>query len=172
MSLPKTYGYAPIQIGLHWLIAALVLFQLLFGESMVTATDAAEEGTAIGATDAILAAAHYWVGISVIVLVGLRLIIRLRAKTPAPDEGNPILALLARLTHWLFYGLLIAVPITGLLTVYVNPDIGEIHQLAKPAFIILIALHASAALFHHFVLRDGTLKRMLLPAKVIKPGVI
>lgn len=63
-------------------------------------------------------------------------------------------------------------PVTGLLTVYVNPDIGEIHQLAKPAFVILIALHASAALFHHFVLRDGTLKRMLSPTKVVKPEAI
>jgi cytochrome b561 len=166
MSLQKDLGYAPIQIGLHWLIAALVLFQLVFGESMVTATEAAEEGTALGATDAILATAHYWAGISVLVLVAVRLFVRLRMGAPAPAQGNPLLVLAAKATHWLFYILLVAVPVTGLITVHINPEMGEIHQLAKPAFIILIVLHAGAALFHHFVLRDGTLRRMLVPAKV------
>lgn len=165
MSLRRDNGYAPIQIGLHWLIAALVLFQLIFGESMVTATEAAEEGTALGATDAVLATAHYWVGISVLVLVAVRLLVRLRVGAPAPAEGNRLMALAARATHWLFYILLVAVPVTGLITVYVNPEMGEIHQLAKPAFILLIVLHAGAALFHHFILRDGTLKRMLVPAR-------
>ena len=165
MSLQKVSGYAPIQIGLHWLIAALVLFQLLFGESMVTATDAAEEGTTLGATDAVLATAHYWVGISVLVLVAVRLVVRLRLGAPAPAEDNRVMALAARATHWLFYILLVAVPVTGLITVYINPEMGEIHQLAKPAFIVLIVLHAGAALFHHLILRDGTLRRMLVPAK-------
>lgn len=165
MSLPRANGYAPIQIGLHWLIAALVLFQLVFGESMVTATDAAEEGTTLGTTDAVLATAHYWVGICVLVLVAVRLAVRLRMGAPAPAEGNAIMALAAKTTHWLFYILLVAVPVTGLITVYINPEMGEIHQLAKPAFIVLIAIHAGAALFHHFILRDGTLRRMLVPAK-------
>lgn len=166
MSLQKDNGYAPIQIGLHWLIAALVLFQLVFGESMVAATDAAEEGTTLGATDAVLATAHYWVGIAVLVLVAVRLVVRLRVGAPAPVEGNRLMAFAARVTHWLFYILLVAVPVTGLITLYINPEMGEIHQLAKPAFIVLIVIHAGAALFHHFVLRDGTLKRMLVPAKV------
>ena len=165
MSLRQNNGYAPIQLGLHWVIAALVLFQLIFGESMVTATDAAEEGTTLGASDALLATAHYWVGISILVLVAVRLVVRLRVGAPAFVEANPIMAWAARITHWLFYILLVAVPVTGLITVYINPEMGEIHQLAKPAFIVLIAVHAGAALFHHFVLRDGTLKRMLVPAK-------
>ncbi|MGV8955292.1 MAG: cytochrome b [Cypionkella sp.] len=165
MSLPKTNGYAPIQITLHWLIAALVVFQLVFGESMVTATDAAEEGTALSTTDAILATAHYWVGLSILALVVTRLIVRLRLGAPHAAEGNPLLALAAKATHWLFYALLVAVPISGLVTVYINPEVGDIHQLAKPAFIVLIALHAGAALFHQFVLRDGTLMRILVPAK-------
>jgi cytochrome b561 len=71
----------------------------------------------------------------------------------------------AKASHWLFYILLVAVPATGLLAIYVSDEFGDIHKLAKPAFIALIALHAVAALFHQFVLKDGTLKRMLLPAK-------
>ncbi|MEO5807930.1 cytochrome b [Devosia sp.] len=165
MSPQKFAGYAPIQIGLHWLIAALVLFQLVFGESMVTATEAAEEGETIGTSDFILATAHYWVGITILILVAARLIVRLRNGAAAPVDDNPIMALAAKATHWLFYLLLVIVPTTGLLAVYANPEIGEIHQLAKPAFIVLIVLHAGAALFHHFILHDGTLRRMLVPAR-------
>ena len=164
-STPAKTGYAPIQIILHWLIAAIILFQIVFGESMVTATDAAEEGTALSATDAILASAHYWAGISILLLVAVRLVIRLRTGAPEPIDGNPILVFLAKATHWAFYALLVAVPISGLVTVYINPEVGDIHQLAKPAFVILIGLHAAAALFHQFILRDGTLRRMLVPAK-------
>ncbi|MDB5531036.1 MAG: cytochrome b562 [Devosia sp.] len=161
----KTNGYAPIQIGLHWLIAALVIFQLVFGQSMQTAIHAAQDGTALGVTDAILATGHYWVGSSILVLAILRLVIRLRSGVPAPSEGNKILALAGRATHWLFYVLLVVAPVSGLLTFYGNPGFASVHRLTRSAFIVLIALHAVAALFHHFVLRDGTLKRMLVPAK-------
>lgn len=161
MTTSRNPGYSSVQIVLHWLIAALVLFQLGFGESMVAATDAAENGQTLPASDAALATGHYWVGIGILALVLLR--IRLRSGVGAAEEGNVLLAFAARATHWAFYALLVVVPISGLLTVYVNPDIGKFHQLAKPVFIVLIALHAGAALFHHFVLRDGTLKRMLRP---------
>ncbi len=164
-STPAKIGYAPIQIILHWLIAAIVLFQIVFGESMVAATEAAEEGTALSATDAVLASAHYWAGISILVLVAVRLVVRLRMGAPEPAEGNPILAFLATATHWAFYALLVAVPISGLVTVYINPEVGDIHQLAKPIFIILVGLHGAASLFHQFILRDGTLWRMLVTTK-------
>ena len=165
MRLSQTDGYAPVQVGLHWLVAALVLFQLVFGESMAAATEAAEEGVAPSASDALLATAHYWVGISILVLFAIRLVVRLRVGAPEPAQGNPVLALAAKITHWLFYILLVAVPVSGLVTVHLNPEVGEIHELAKPAFIALIVLHAGAALVHHFVLKDGTLRRMLVPGR-------
>jgi len=37
----------------------------------------------------------------------------------------------------------------------------EIHEWLANGLIVLAALHASAALAHHFRLRDGVLKRML-----------
>ena len=171
MTPPKKPGYSSIQIALHWTIAALVLFQLLFGESMVAATDAAETGEALAGKDAAFATAHYWVGIAVLVLVALRLGIRVRSGGATTADSNVVLAWLAKATHWTFYALLVIVPVSGLLTVYVNPDVGEFHQLAKPVFIVLIALHAGAALFHHFVLRDGTLKRMLRPTQNPERGI-
>jgi cytochrome b561 len=50
------------------------------------------------------------------------------------------------------------------LAFYVWNWMGDIHALAKPAFIVLIGIHAGAALFHHFVLKDTVLRRMLVPA--------
>ena len=169
MSVHKADGYAPVQIGLHWLIAAMVLFQLLYGQSMQTANNAAAEGTAVDPTDAVLATAHYWVGISILVLVTVRLAIRLRYGAPPLLDGNRIMAMAARATHWLFYILLFLAPISGLLILYVNPEFDVVHRLTRLAFIGFIILHAVAALFHHFVLRDATLKRMLVPAKASQP---
>lgn len=157
-------GYSAPQIVLHWLIAALVLFQLVFGESMGVALDAAEEGTPVPAADANLASAHYWIGIAILVLVGFRLALRLTAGAPSPQpSGTPIFDRLARAVHWLFYALLVAMPVTGLLAYYVSPEIGEVHEIGKPVFILLIAVHVAGALYHQFLLKDGTLRRMLVP---------
>lgn len=124
----KTYkaDYAPIQIALHWCIAMLVIFQLAFGESMVKATEAAEEGELFGGTNALLATAHYWVGLSILALVILRLGVRLKMGAPVLRKGTR-LAFLAKALNWAFYALLSIVPVTGLLAVYANPEIGEIH---------------------------------------------
>lgn len=157
-------GYSSLQIGLHWGIAALVLFQLIFGESMVAVVEAAEEGEAASSMDQLLGSAHYWVGISILALVVLRVAIRVLRGAPAHVTGTGRLTGLASSgLHALFYVLLFAVPVTGLLAVYVGDSFGEIHAIAKPAFIVLIVLHALAALYHHFVLRDATLRRMLVP---------
>jgi cytochrome b561 len=158
-------GYSLLQITLHWLVALLVMFQLVFGESMTTVVDAAEEGTAVSPLDQTLATAHYWVGISILSLVIIRLAVRLAQGAPEVVGPASWMTLAAKAVHVVFYLLLAAVPITGLLTTYVSGEFGDIHSLAKPAFIVLILAHAGAALFHHFFLKDGTLKRMLVPAR-------
>lgn len=156
-------GYSILQIGLHWLIAALVLVQLVFGESMTAFVEAAEEGEAVSTLDARLAAAHYYFGIAILGLVGVRLVLRLgRGATPGP-EANRALELAGRISHWLFYVLLFVVPTTGLLAYYFGDPFGEIHELGKPVFIGLIALHVAASLYHQFWRKDGLLMRMLRP---------
>lgn len=99
MTTSAKLGYSSIQIALHWSVAALVLFQLVFGESMVAATDAAETGEALSAKDAVLASAHYGVGISVLILVALRLGLRLRSGAVVSAERNVVLAWLAKATR-------------------------------------------------------------------------
>jgi len=158
-------GYSIYQIALHWIIALLVLFQVFYGETMTIVVDAAGEGQTVSASDQLLASAHYWVGIAIIGFVLLRLILRLFHGAPAPAGDNPRwMQLAAHASHGLFYLLLLATPIVGLLAFYLGDPWGDIHSLNKPAFIILIGIHAVAALYHQFWLRDGTLRRMISPA--------
>ena len=41
----------------------------------------------------------------------------------------------------------------------------EVHEIAAYLLIALVAVHVAAALYHHFVLRDAVLLRMLGPKK-------
>ena len=164
MSQPRA-GYSTSQIVLHWLIAALVLFQLVFGESMETFVDAATEGEPLSRTDQTLGWAHYWVGLAILVLAFGRLAIRLVAKAPKLASAGPAwIQHAVRASHALFYVLLVATPVLGLLGFYLGDPWSDIHTLNKPVFVGLIAVHAVAALYHQYWLRDGTLKRMILPS--------
>lgn len=164
MAVMERQGYSGPQILLHWTIALLILFQLIFGESMGDVERAIRRGTEPPASDLFLADAHYWVGVAVLVLVALRLALRLFQGTPAPI-GQGLAVRGARIVHGVFYLLLIAVPVTGLLAVYVSEEIGEVHEIGKPLFIAFIIIHALGALFHHFWLKDDTLRRMFKPAR-------
>jgi cytochrome b561 len=165
MTPPSNSGFSLLQIALHWVIAILVLFQLFYGESMTSVVDAAAEGTVPSPTDVSLSVAHYWVGVAILCLVIVRLLVRIFNGAPAPADASTWMGYVATAVHWLFYALLVAVPVTGLLTVYVSDAFGDIHSLGKPIFIVLILAHACGALFHQFVIKDGTLRRMLVPAK-------
>jgi cytochrome b561 len=141
------------------------LFQLIFGESMTAMVDAASEGLPISTTDQALGSAHYWVGISVLLLALLRLILRLTLGAPQVAGTSPRwIQIAAHASHGLFYLLLVAAPILGLLAFYAGDPWGDIHSLSKPAFIILIVIHALAALYHQFWLKDGALTKMVSPS--------
>jgi cytochrome b561 len=159
-------GYSGLQIALHWLIAGMVVFLVLFGESMKEFMDASREGTPPGAGDSILADAHYWVGLAVLALAAVRVALRAKQGRLARRAGEGSLAeRVATAMHVLFYVLLFVVPATGLLAYYVSGGFGEIHEIGKPVFIVTILVHAAAALVHQFWMKDGTLKRMIVPAR-------
>ena len=157
-------GYTIYQIGLHWLIAALVFAQLIFGDSMTEAIDAAEEGKQVSTLDGNLAGMHYYFGIAILALVAVRLVLRLRnGVPPPPPETSGTIKLAGRVSHWLFYALLLVVPVTGLLGYYYGDPYGEWHTYGRPVFIGLIALHITASLYHQFWRKDGLLMRMVRP---------
>jgi cytochrome b561 len=157
-------GYSGAQIGLHWIIAALVIFQLLFGEDMSHVMRATARGAVVTPSDAFWADAHFYLGIAVLALVLIRLFIRFIWGAPEPLQQG-WMGKAAALSHAAFYALLVAAPILGLLAYYLGKPFGDLHELCKPALIILIGAHAAAALFHQFWLKDGTLRRMLVPGR-------
>ncbi len=165
VTLPQTKtGYSTLQIALHWGIAAIVVFQLSLGDSMTAYVDGIAENTAVSPFDTNVATLHYYAGISILLLVAVRLAVRFYSGVPAaPDTSTSWMVLAAKASHGLFYALLVAVPVTGLLGYYTEGPFGDIHSWARPVFIGLIAIHASAALFHQFWLKDNTFTRIIKP---------
>ncbi len=127
---------------------------------------------------------HFMIGMTIFVLVWLRLAARLSGPTPPIRPEQPAwLQISASLVHIGLYLLMIAAPITGWLLLNATGKavpffglelpvlIGENKDLAKPlkevhefigtAGYYLIGLHVAAALYHHYVKRDNTLLRML-----------
>lgn len=155
-------AYSRAQITLHWVIAALVFFQLIFGESIADYGHALREGATPDSMTFLLGNAHIWVGIAVLVLMLARIALRVSHGAPAPVPGPKLPELVAKSIHGLFYLLLIAAPITGLAAWFGGiRTAGEIHEIMKPILIILIVLHVVGALYHKFVLKDGVMNRML-----------
>jgi cytochrome b561 len=158
-------GYTRSQVILHWIIAALVIFQLVFGEDIVPAYRAFMRGAEPPADSIFPANLHVYIGIAILVLAVARLVLRFRYGAPAlPAEENALLQFIAKLAHVILYAAIFIMPITGMLAWYFGMDwIGEVHEIGKPVLIIVVAVHAAGALWQHFVARTDVLKRMLGP---------
>jgi len=160
---PAAQGYSALQIALHWIVVALVAFQLVFGEGMSHLYRALARGRTPEADTVLWGNFHIWVGFAVLAAVALRLMLRVR-RSPQSEETSPLLAWLAWATHVAFYVVLVALPISGAVAYYFNIHAaGDLHEFGKPLLIALITLHVLAALWHQFVRRDGLLMRMLVP---------
>ena len=159
-------GYTGTQIVLHWTIAVLIVLQLVIGEDIKPAYRAFSRGTEPAAGDILNANIHVYVGLAVLVLATWRFAIRLRDGVPAaPPEESILLKRIAAAAHFLLYLLIFGMPITGALAWYFSFRVmGEIHELAKPVIIIVVGLHAAAALWQHFYAKSDVLVRMVRPA--------
>jgi len=117
----------------------------------------------------------------------LRWLWRLYNPTPNPVGNDPaVLKKAAHFAHLAFYGLVAALGLSGyfistaegegieVFSLFVVPayplgienqaDIaGDIHELLAFALIGLVIIHSLAALKHHFINKDVTLKRMINP---------
>lgn len=156
-------------IALHWATAGLVLAAYVLSEG---GPDLRSDPPRW----------HFITGLAVFALVIPRLLARWLHPQPPQLTGNALIDAGARWGHILLYALLAAVPLSGwyamsrigvslsflgfrlpVLTRSVADSagvIGELHQIAGNAILILAGLHAAMALWHHFVRRDGTLRRM------------
>lgn len=170
--------YSTVSLTLHWLIAALVVTQLI-----LIAIYVATEGRPSAPEYLQL---HKSVGLSILVLTLGRLGWRLANPVLALPSGTPRWQRrLARANHVLFYILLIALPLGGwaassaagrpiqwfglfdwpLLPLPRDRELAgaviEAHELAGWLMIALVLLHVAGALKHHFIDRDNVLHRMI-----------
>jgi cytochrome b561 len=127
---------------------------------------------------------HFMLGLSVLAVVWIRLAVNVIGPAPRIEPVPPSWQmLLAKLMHLALYVLMIAVPLAGWLTLSAEgkpiPFFGlqlpaligeskssaelvkEIHETGATMGYFLIGAHAAAALFHHYFVRDNTLRRML-----------
>ncbi|MCR9128021.1 MAG: cytochrome b [Alphaproteobacteria bacterium] len=180
--------YTTVAIALHWVIAVMLVSMVFYGWWMEELRDLALAGEM---TFGEVQAAYNWhktAGIIILVLSLGRLAWRLTHPVPPLPAATPgWQAFLARFTHVAFYAVMIGAPIGGWVTAsstqfpthLFNVDAltlprlpvpqtegfyelaGSMHGAGGWVILILLALHAGAALKHHFIDRDGILQRMI-----------
>jgi len=178
MSRNARTKYSGFAMLLHWLIAVLVIVSW-------QATVAAEAAPSKEVAEQIMGD-HFAFGVVIFTLAAIRLAWRLASPPPPPVAGHaPWERTLARVVHFAFYALLLVMPIAGWIAMSsfgapigvfglfelpplpVGIDeargeaIFEIHGAAGITLLVLIAVHALAALKHTVLDKDGTLWRML-----------
>ncbi len=171
-----TYGL--VAVVLHWLVAVVVVGLFALGLWMV-------ELTYYDTWYRTAPAIHKAIGVSLFLVVAVRLAWRARGPRPVPlATHTPLERHAAGVAHLLLYALLLTVMLSGYLisTADGRPidvfglfqvpalisglpgqaDIaGKVHLALAIALVSLAAIHALAALKHHFIDRDTTLLRML-----------
>ncbi|MQB22833.1 cytochrome b [Agrobacterium tumefaciens] len=156
-------GYSIPQKALHWTMALLILFNLIFSDGMEHWNRLMRRGEPITPDDIASANIHAYVGIAVLVLCLVRLCLRLVQGVPEAPAGEPPIAkLVAKVTHWAFYAIFLAMPLSGIGKYYFGNDIaGELHGgPIKLLLWALIVLHILGVLVHQFFWRTNLLRRM------------
>lgn len=173
----KIQRYTGTAITLHWLMAVMLICLLAVGFFM--------HGLPLSPFKLKIYSWHKWAGVSVFLLVWLRLIWRITHRPPAlPDSMGALVRGMAHLGHALLYLLMIVIPLSGWLmssakgvqTVYFGvlplpnllaPDqaLGErlqfAHMMLNYLLIAVVLGHAGAAFKHHVIDKDDVLRRML-----------
>ena len=151
--------YATRQIALHWLVVGLVAFQFLTGEGMAAAF---ERGLSLSTGATGTALVHGLIGTTILIAMLARLVVRRGHGAPRPPETeSPNIQKISRANHALFYVVLIAMPLAGLLAVLTRWEfVAEAHALTSKLLIALVAAHVAGAVWH-MVKRDGVVRRMV-----------
>jgi cytochrome b561 len=162
---------------LHWLTALFMLLAWLLGTF--------EDAFPRGEPRAQALALHWSFGLLVLALACARAAWRAIDRLPPEVPGvAPWEHRVAGLAHLLLYAVMVALPLTGLVTAWaqnrgvtvfglftipaaiaadrpLGRTLKGLHELIGNAMLLLVVLHALAALRHHFILRDAVLRRML-----------
>lgn len=154
--------YSSTQIALHWLVVLLVLVQLVFNDSV---SRAYEVGLRTGELDPNEGGVvpHAVVGISIFLAMSARLWLRLSRGVPPPSSSEPRwMQIVARINHWAFYGVLLAMPPLGVLALMtLEPIFGTLHSALVWILLALVLLHIGGALLHWVRPGSNAHRRML-----------
>lgn len=170
-------GYGSVAQSLHWTMAGLICYQYILAERAADATLFQKLG---------ILATHKSVGITILLLAAFRLSWNFGVgERPRPVPGEPRYRLrLARASHTTLYALMVAMPVTGwMMSCAANTPVSYFGMITLPNLVspqpgwvdalklihgslfallaAIVAVHASAALYHHFFLKDDVLRRMI-----------
>lgn len=176
--MADTPRYAPRLRHLHWLMAVLILVAYVAIEQR----SLFERGTPARYA---MVQTHFWIGLTVFALAWWRLVVRFREGAPPVTPALPDWqSAIARVMHVALYAFFIVMPLLGLATAWLDGKslflpftdialpalLAENKELAHPledlhaaigqAFYWVIGFHVLAAIYHHVVRRDDTLRRM------------
>ena len=186
---PVSYGFATKWF--HWLMALLILTMIPVGiitsnmaETLRDPSNVPDQASV--ALTATLFSVHKTLGVSLFFLALARIIWAITQPKPGLLNGNKHAeAWLAETVHWMLYGALVLVPLSGWIYHAATtgfapiwwpfgqglPFVPKSHAVADVAYalhyilqwilIAAIALHVAGALKHHVIDRDATLRRML-----------
>ena len=165
----------------HWGMAILILIQFSIAYVMTGLDPNPLKWT--------LFDLHKAIGLTIFILVGLRLGWRLINPVPEMPKFSPRWqVMISHLTFGALYLLMFLMPLSGLglsllngssvsyfglftiSKIYSNPTVygtffDQMHILLSYVFIVCIGLHICAALYHYFILKDSVLHRMLIELK-------
>lgn len=169
--------YGTVARLLHWLIGFSVIGIMILGTFMGDLPDGPSKGFWYGM--------HKSFGVTVLFLMGLRLIWKLINITPAPLASHTVWEVkLARAVHWAFYIILFVMPLSGwalssafgrdpsFFGLFTLPGLvpvdkeraefyEEIHEIGATVVWVLLGLHIAGALKHAIIDKDNTIRRMV-----------
>ena len=168
--------YDRVQVILHWLIAAIILCMIALGLYMIELPKQSELPPGEESVRAFYFLLHKSMGITVAMLIVLRIFWRLTHKAPPmPGVVPKWQKKVAEAAHWLFYLLMVAMPVSGYLqSMYSKYDtkfwgiplprlaeanqslresFSEVHEVLAFILIALIVIHIAATIKHK---KDGT----------------
>jgi cytochrome b561 len=166
--------YDRTSILLHWVTATLVVLLWLIAHFI----DDFPRGPARISARSV----HILLGVILLSIVLVRMVWRTRWGHRLPLANPGPVGYLAKTVHYALYALLLAVLLLGIANVWVRGDsffglftvpkfssdqelkhtVGDLHETVANIVLIVAGLHALAALVHHYYVRDGVLRRMLL----------
>lgn len=169
-------NYDNVAIALHWLTAALVVVQFALAVSWDYFSKATRQG---------MESVHISLGVLLTAVILARIAWRLMPGHQRPAIVSGWVRIASKAVHYLLYALLVAQAALGFafrwgqghavsffglfgipgpygeLARPVRRQLHELHEYGGWAIVIIAGLHAAAALYHHYALRDRVLARML-----------